>query len=56
MAARHDATASVAYEPGVDEWGRRYIWLETRWLDRQKTYRGPGESYSDVILRLAMDA
>jgi hypothetical protein len=29
------------------------IWLEPRVLDRLKALRGPGESYSDVILRLA---
>ena len=44
---------SVAYEPAVEEGDLRYIWLEPRWLDRLKSYRGPGESYSDVILRLA---
>jgi hypothetical protein len=43
----------VAYEPTVDKGDLRYIWLEARWLDRLKSYRGPGESYSDVILRLA---
>ncbi|MGA8444799.1 MAG: hypothetical protein WB766_06340 [Roseiarcus sp.] len=44
---------SVPYEPAVDEGDLRYIWLEPRWLDRLKSYRGSGESYSDVILRLA---
>ena len=44
---------SVAYEPALDEGDLRYIWLEARWLDRLKSYRGPSESYSDVILRLA---
>jgi hypothetical protein len=34
---------SVAYEPAVAEGGLRYIWLEARWLDRLKSYRGPGE-------------
>jgi hypothetical protein len=43
---------SVAYEPALED-GLRYIWLEPRWLDRLNSYRGPGESYSDVILRLA---
>jgi hypothetical protein len=33
---------SVAYEPAVEEGGLRYIWLEARWLDRLKSYRGPG--------------
>ena len=28
------------------------IWLEPRVLDRLEAMRGPGESYSDVILRL----
>ena len=46
---------SVAYEPTVDEGGLRIIWLEARWFDRLKSYRGPGESYSDVILRLAAE-
>jgi len=27
--------------------------LEPRFVDRLKAMRGPGESYSDVILRLA---
>ena len=59
MQAAFDAIAatlplgSVAYEPTVDEGGLRYIWLEARWLDRLRSYRGPGESWSDVILRLA---
>ena len=29
------------------------IWLEPRVLARLRGLRGPGESYSDVILRLA---
>ena len=29
--------------------------LEARWLDRLRHLRGPGESYSDVILRLAAE-
>jgi hypothetical protein len=31
----------------------RQIWLEPRFVDRLRAMRGPGESYSDVILRLA---
>ena len=46
---------SVAYEPAVEEGDLRTIWLEPRWLDRLKSYRGPGESYSPVILRLAAE-
>jgi hypothetical protein len=29
------------------------IWLEARWVDKLSAIRSPGESYSDVILRLA---
>ena len=44
---------SVAYENAAEEEGLRYIWVEARWLDRLKSYRGPGEGYSEAILRLA---
>ena len=43
----------MAYEPAIEEGDLRYIWLETSVVDRLKSYRGPGESYSDVIMRLA---
>jgi hypothetical protein len=33
--------------------GDHYVWLEPRFVDRLRALRGPGESYSDVILRLA---
>jgi hypothetical protein len=33
--------------------GEVHIWLERRWLDKLTAMRQPGESYSDVILRLA---
>jgi hypothetical protein len=29
------------------------IWQEERWINKVRHLRGPGESYSDVILRLA---
>jgi hypothetical protein len=32
--------------------GERLIWLERRFVDRLAAMRGPGESYSDVILRI----
>jgi hypothetical protein len=54
--ARTLPPGSVSYEPAVEEGGMRYIWLVARWVDRLKSYRGPGESYSDVILRLAKAA
>jgi predicted CopG family antitoxin len=31
------------------------VWLELRVVDRLKAMREPGESYSDVILRLATE-
>ena len=33
--------------------GRAVGWLRRRMLDKLNSYRRPGESYSDVILRLA---
>ena len=44
---------SVGYEREPDAKGERWIWLEPRFVDRLRALRGPGESYSDVILRLA---
>ena len=46
---------SVAYEVELNEHGQRYVWLETAMADRFGTLRGPTESYSDVILRIAPD-
>lgn len=43
---------SVGFENGVNKKGERVIWLEPRMVDRLGALRGPGESYSDVILRL----
>ena len=37
----------------TNEHGERYVWLAPNVVDRLKALRGPGESYSDVILRLA---
>jgi predicted CopG family antitoxin len=33
--------------------GERQIWIEEGWANRLAALRQPGESYSDVILRLA---
>jgi hypothetical protein len=35
------------------EKGEVFIWLDEGAVNRRKMLRGPGESYSDVILRLA---
>jgi hypothetical protein len=43
---------SVAYEPLLNERGERFVWLEPPVIDRLTAMRQPGESYSDVILRL----
>ena len=32
--------------------GERLLWIDKALLDRLASLRGPGESYSDVILRL----
>jgi hypothetical protein len=37
----------------VNEKGERLIWLPRLVLDRLNHLRGPSESYSDVILRVA---
>ena len=40
------------FEPQLNEKGQRLVWLEAAVVDRLAAMRGPGESYSDVILRL----
>jgi hypothetical protein len=61
-AAAFDAIArtmpfgSVNYETGVDDKDERYIWLPPAVVDRLRYLRAPGESFSDVILRLAAEA
>jgi hypothetical protein len=44
---------SVGYENEINERGERLIWLDHAVVSRLRTVRGPGESYSDAILRLA---
>jgi hypothetical protein len=46
---------SVGYENKVNEKDERLIWLDTSVVDRLRAMRGPGESYSDVILRLVAE-
>jgi hypothetical protein len=46
---------TVAFEPARALRGQRVIWLEPRIVDKLRALRGPGESYSDVIIRLAAD-
>jgi hypothetical protein len=44
---------SVGYENATNEKGERLIWLDRSVVDRLRSLRGPGESYSDVIPRQA---
>jgi hypothetical protein len=43
---------TVGVEPKANEKGEREVWLDDGVLNRLHLMRGPGESYSDVILRL----
>ena len=45
----------TGYENKLDEHGQRLVWLDRAVVDRLRSVRGPGESYSDVIRRLATD-
>jgi hypothetical protein len=53
--AAYDAIAatlplgSVGYEAERTK-GEVHIWVERKWLDKLSAMRGPGESYSDVII------
>ena len=53
--ARTMPFGSVDFEAGVDDKGERYIWLPRAVVDRLRALRGPGESFSDVILALASE-
>jgi hypothetical protein len=44
---------SVSFENKTDEDGNRPIWLDRTMVHRLRSLRGAGESYSDVILRVA---
>ena len=47
---------SVGDENQINERGERLIWLDRAMVNRLRAMRGPGASYSDVILRLLADA
>ena len=44
---------SVGYENKTKDKGERMIWLSPDVIAKLKAVRGPGQSYSDVILALA---
>jgi hypothetical protein len=43
---------SVGYENKTNERGERLIWMDHAVVARLRAMRGPGESYSDAILKL----
>ena len=43
---------SVAVEPQRDAKGHRLVWLEAAVVNRLTAMRGPGETFSHVIVRL----
>jgi hypothetical protein len=53
--ARTLPLGSVSFENKIDEQGQRLIWLEPRVVDRLRALRCRGESYSEVILRVAAE-
>jgi len=44
---------NVGVEPERAPDGDYHVWLDPAVVNRLRAMRGPGESYSDVILRLA---
>jgi hypothetical protein len=50
--ARTLALGGVGFENQINERGERLIWLDPAVVARLRAMRGPGESYSDVILAL----
>ena len=44
---------SVSYENAFNERGERYVSLPPNVVDRLRAQHRPGESYSEVILRMA---
>ena len=50
--ARTLPLGTVGYEAEPSAKGERHIWIDDRQADKLGAMRGPGESYSDVVLRL----
>jgi hypothetical protein len=46
---------NIGVERGRAENGDVFVWLDQATVAKLKAMRGPGESYSDVILRVAKD-
>jgi hypothetical protein len=47
---------NTGFERELNAKGERLIWIEHVWADKLRGLRGPGESYSDVILRVVAPA
>ena len=46
---------NVGFENATNDNGERLIWLAPDVFGRLRSLRGPGESYSDVILRVTSE-
>jgi hypothetical protein len=44
---------NVGFENKIDEHGQKLIWLDRAVVERLRSLRGAGESFSNVILRIA---
>ena len=51
--ARTLPLGSIGFEAEANERGEKLVWLEDAMADRLAVMRGPGESYSDAIIRMA---
>jgi len=51
--ARTLPLGSIGFEAEANARGEKLVWLEDAMADRLAVMRGPGESYSDAIIRIA---
>ena len=51
--ARTLPVGSVGYEAEANQRGEKLVWLEAAVVNQLAAMRRPGESYSDVIVRIA---
>ena len=53
--ARTLSLGSMKFENKTDADGNRVIWLDRGVVEQLRSLRGPGESYGDVIMRIAAE-
>ena len=53
--ARTLPLGSVGYENKTNEQGEKLIWLDRSVVERLRSLQGAGESYGDVIIRIAAE-